>query len=149
MPTPDDPDQLVELCNKHDIAHLIGHWDAASNEVQLLRSGSEPLCLTCDTVRAYGIGRVGGSLILSVCKVGQLKAAANLAVAINELRNVAVWTPLTSIRENDATRLDNDVTDFVYATRGDTDSGNRSLGEFFKNRRQREPWTHVYVRYGL
>ena len=147
--TPDDPEELVELSNKYDITHLVGHWNDFSNEVQIQGTRDAPLCLTCETVRTYPIGRNDASLILSVCKVGQLKRSANLAIAIADLRNVAVWTPLTSIRENDADHLDDDVAKFVVAARDAGFLGRFSLGDFFRRRRQEHAWTHVYIRYGL
>jgi hypothetical protein len=154
--TPASPQALREISEGADIIHLIGHWEDSNQSEKQIKvgiEGEEPLWLNRQTIKLYSLGRDGGSLILSVCLQGQLGHQSSLAIANAEAKdkNVAVWAPLTTIEVGVADRLDQDLRAYIDQAQQPTpaDRGHPSLGAFFRNQRQKHPWMHVYVRYGL
>ncbi|MBU8546094.1 MULTISPECIES: hypothetical protein [Roseomonadaceae] len=146
--TPSTPEDLADISSSADVLHIVGHWNDKEKVVEI-GEGSDKLQINNKTIKAYNIGSKHGSLILSVCKLGNLKSASNLAMTAVDTRSAAVWTPITTIREADADELDQDLHDYVENQNDKSEHAPKRLGLFFLHRRKRNPWTHVYVRYGL
>jgi hypothetical protein len=147
--TPGEPEDLAALSSQYDVLHIVGHWNEDERTIEIAGPSCEKLSLSCATLQTVSIGMPNMSVILSVCDLGRLSRADNPAVTIAELRPAAVWTPVASILEPDAARLDDDLGAYVAEKTPATPTIPRGLGEFFRRQRERDAWAYVYVRYSL
>lgn len=149
---PEEPDLIARQTTGMDVLHIVGHWDAEKEVIKVSRYGSTgelpPLEITRSTLRAFTLCDKGASIIFSVCEIGSLIHEKNMAVAIVELRSCAVWMPVTSIREDDATALDTRLATYLenISKEGRVEC---SVEDFFRNEKSQKPHVHVYIRYGL
>jgi hypothetical protein len=101
------------------------------------------LDLSVDAVKAFPPASSEQDILLSACKLGVLSRNANVAQAIAADCGCAVWTPVVSITDTVATRLDEQLAQTWRQ------NAKLSLDEFFSLQQKQEAYAHVYVRYGV
>jgi hypothetical protein len=135
---------LRKLFEGHDVVHIVAHYDASRDKIEVKNQGSATE-ISKDTFLAHPFFCPDHSVILSVCKIGALDRKKNIARMLAETFECAVWTPLVSISESNARYLDLALATFLTSAK----ARSSTLDSFFLAQRTGEPFTNVYIRYGV
>jgi len=146
--TPLTPQGLADLCQQHDVVHIVGHYNKESKEIEVRDGPNAPsLALSYDSCRAFPFCGEAHSIILSSCKIGRLERDVNVALAIAERCRSAAWTPLITITDTQAKQVDG-----LIATTINERNNGASLATLFRKARAHPELgalIAVYVGFGL
>lgn len=103
--TPSSINQLNQIATQFHTIHIVGHYSPDSAEIKIKSNDGNELILNVDKIRAYNL--MGPkNLIISACSSGSARIDNNIPIEMSLRSKCDVWTPIASIKEDDANNLD-------------------------------------------